>query len=65
MKAMRDYDPTDKFGTMPEIPQPDDDNEETFEFRALEGAIKLLGFYLIFFIVITVMCFIVKYGHLL
>ena len=47
-----------------EIIQRDDDNEETFEFRALEGAIKLLGFYLIFFIVITVACFIVKYGHL-
>ena len=62
---MRDYDLYDRYGLMPEMPQPDDNNEETFEFRALEGAIKLLGFYLIFFIVITVVCFIVKYGHLL
>jgi len=62
---MTDYDLYDRYGIMPEIPHPDDDNEETFEFRALEGAIKLLGFYLIFFIVITLICFIVKYGHLL
>ena len=62
---MTDYHLYDRYGLMPEMPQPDDDSEETFEFRALEGAIKLLGFYLIFFIVITVVCFIVKYGHLL
>ena len=62
---MTDYDLYDRYGLMEEIPQPDDDSEETFEFRALEGIIKLLGFYLIFFIVITVVCFIVKYGHLL
>ena len=62
---MNDYDLHDRYGLMPEVPQPDDDNEETFEFTALEGAIKLLGFYLIFFIVITVVCFIVKYGHVL
>ena len=62
---MTDYDLYDRYGLMDKIQEPDDDNEETFEFRALEGAIKLLGFYLIFFIVITVVCFIVKYGHLL
>ena len=62
---MNDYDLYNRYSLMEEIPQTDDDNEETFEFRALEGAIKLLGFYLIFFIVITVACFIVKYGHLL
>lgn len=62
---MTDYDLYDRYGLMDKIQEPDDDNEETFEFRALEGAIKLLGFYLIFFIVITLICFIVKYGHLL
>ena len=62
---MTDYDLYDRYGLTDEIPEPDDDNGETFEFRALDGAIKLLGFYLIFFIVITLICFIVKYGHLL
>ena len=59
---MRDYDPTDKFGTMPEIPKHDDESGEQFEFTALEGAIKLLGIYIVFLAFILGICLIVKYG---
>jgi hypothetical protein len=50
---MRDYDPTDLFGTMPEIPNQEDGGDD-FEFKAIEGAIRLLCIYIIAFIIIFI-----------